>query len=91
MAACSKFGLMLGSATVSWTINSSELSPPDWGILIVVSIMGLRGVEVGCVFLNCSSIVGPFLSRESVLGVDAFSSASAIPHFYWTNGIYRTA
>ena len=46
MAACSKFGLMLHSAMMSWTIVSSGLSPSDQGILIVVSIMGLRGIEV---------------------------------------------
>ena len=30
----------------------------------------------------------PSLSRRSVLGVNAFSSASAIPQFFWTKGIY---
>ena len=43
MAVCSSFWLMLGSALRSWTIVSSKLSPGDLGILIVVSIIRLRG------------------------------------------------
>ena len=50
MAAYSKSELMLGSAIMSWTIVSSELSPSDWGILIVVSIMGLKVCLSGCVY-----------------------------------------
>ena len=38
--------------------------------------------------IKCSAIVGPSLSRESVLGVNAFSSASAMPQFCWTNQIF---
>ena len=44
MAVWSKFGEILGSALRSWTNLSPELNPFDWGILIVVSIMGLREV-----------------------------------------------
>ena len=43
MATCSKFGLMLKLAMMTWTIVCSLLSPSDWDIFIVVSIKGLRG------------------------------------------------
>ena len=47
MAAHSKFELMLGSAMMSWTIVSPELSPSGQGIFIVVSIMGLGVLKWG--------------------------------------------
>ena len=81
-------GGILGLALRCGTNLSPELSPSDWGIFITVSIMGLRGVLKLGVSLSTAVLLQAPTCVGGVLGMDACSSASAIPQFLWTNGIY---
>ena len=85
MAVCSKFGGMLGSAMRSWT-NYVLRAEPIWLGHIDCSLhyVSRGGVEVGSVYqLQCYCRPLPVC----VLAMDACSSASAIPHVLWTNGM----